>query len=66
MIYQPIMGTIAATYTTMYKMGVVSLEKITNYTGKLKKDGLSSAFICGTTGEGMLMTLEKRKLVAGE
>ncbi|OUW77333.1 MAG: hypothetical protein CBD72_01320 [Flavobacteriaceae bacterium TMED212] len=66
MIYQPVMGTIAATFTPMDKMGEVNLEKITDYAKKLKKDLLSGVFICGTTGEGMLMTLEERKLVAEE
>ena len=60
------MGTIAATFTPMDKMGEVNLEKINDYAEKLKKDGLSGVFICGTTGEGMLMTLEERKIVAQE
>ena len=44
------MGTIAATFTPMDKMGEVNLEKITDYAKKLKKDRLSGVFICGTTG----------------
>ena len=60
------MGTIAATFTPMDKMGEVNPEKINDYAEKLKKDGLSGVFICGTTGEGMLMTLEERKIVAEE
>ena len=65
-MYQPIMGTIAATFTPMDKMGEVNPKKINDYAEKLKKDGLSGVFICGTTGEGMLMTLEERKIIAEE
>ena len=57
-------GLIAAPFTPMYENGSLNTGMIKNYAGKLKNDGVSGVFVCGTTGEGMLMTLEERKEVA--
>lgn len=59
-------GIIAAPYTPMDHNGEINPSKISDYAKKLKGDGLSGVFICGTTGEGMLMTLEERKVIAEE
>jgi len=53
-------GLIAAPFTPMYENGSINLLMIEKYADKLKKDGLIGVFICGTTGEGMLMTNEER------
>ena len=59
-----IKGLIAAPYTPMMADGSINTEVIPGYGDKLKTDGLKGVFICGTTGEGMLMTVEERKAVA--
>lgn len=66
MYVKPIEGIIAAPFTPMDKNGEINPPIISDYAKKLKKDGLSGVFICGTTGEGMLMTLEERKIITEE
>jgi N-acetylneuraminate lyase len=56
-------GLIAAPFTPMKKDGNLNLPVIDKYAQKLKQDGIKGVFICGTTGEGYLMTTEERKLV---
>lgn len=62
---EKITGLIAAPFTPMKEDGTVHPEIIPAYAAKLKSDGVKGVFICGTTGEGMLMTNEERKIVAG-
>lgn len=57
-------GLIAAPFTPMKADGSLNLRIIPQYAAKLKKEGVSGVFICGTTGEGMLMSLEERMAVA--
>jgi len=59
-----ITGLIAAPFTPMNSDGTVNLKIIPQYSNKLKEDRLKGVFVCGTTGEGMLMTNEERKEVA--
>ncbi len=66
MIEKKLEGIIAAPFTPMDEKGEINPIIISDYAHKLKKDGLSGVFICGTTGEGMLMTLEERKIIAQE
>ena len=61
---QKIKGLIAATFTPFKNDGSLNLKIIPAYAEKLKKDGVSGVFICGTTGEGMFMTEEERIQVA--
>lgn len=61
---QKIQGLIAAPFTPVDDHGNLNLKVIERYASKLKKDGVKGVFICGTTGEGMLMTLEERKSIA--
>lgn len=61
---QKITGLIAAPFTPMNWDGSLNTGIIPDYAAKLKNDRLSGAFICGTTGEGMLMTTEERMEVA--
>lgn len=61
---QKIKGLIAAPYTPMNGDGSLNTGLIPAYATKLKNDGVSGVFICGTTGEGMLMTPEERTQVA--
>ena len=66
MINKSIKGIIAAPFTPMNEVGEINPGIISDYAHKLKKDGLSGVFVCGTTGEGMSMTLEERKEIAEE
>ncbi len=61
---QKITGLIAAPFTPMNEDGSLKTGVIPDYAAKLKNDRLSGVFICGTTGEGMLMTHEERMEVA--
>ncbi|MCE5345294.1 MAG: dihydrodipicolinate synthase family protein [Bacteroidales bacterium] len=56
-------GLIAAPFTPFDKDGSVNLKNIPEYANRLKKDGVSGAFVCGSSGEGLLMTTEERKAV---
>jgi N-acetylneuraminate lyase len=61
-----IKGLISAPFTPMHSDGSLNLSKIEDYANALKKDGVVGVFICGTTGEGMLMSKEERIAVANE
>lgn len=63
---QKLKGLIAAPFTPMNEDGSLHLEMVAPYAAKLKNDGVSGVFICGTTGEGMLMAPEERMAVAEE
>lgn len=56
-------GLIAAPFTPMNGDGSVNPEIIPAYAKKLKTDNVKGVFICGTTGEGMLMTNDERKTI---
>lgn len=64
MDFHKIKGLIAAPFTPMNGDGSINTGVIPDYAAKLKNDELSGVFICGTTGEGMLMTPEERMKVA--
>lgn len=64
MNFKKIEGLIAAPFTPMKGDGSLNTGLIPDYVTKLKNDRLSGVFICGTTGEGMLMTSDERKEVA--
>jgi N-acetylneuraminate lyase len=61
---QKIKGLIAAPFTPMNEDGSLNTGLIPNYAAKLKREQLRGVFICGTTGEGMLMTPDERMEVA--
>jgi N-acetylneuraminate lyase len=56
-------GLIAAPFTPMDADGNLNLSVIADYYLFLKHNGVSGAFICGTTGEGVSLTLEEKKAV---
>ena len=56
-------GLIAAPFTPMNEDGSINPDMIPVYAKKLKTDNVKGAFVCGTTGEGMLMTNDERKTV---
>ncbi|MFP4367207.1 MAG: dihydrodipicolinate synthase family protein [Bacteroidales bacterium] len=59
-------GFIAAPYTPMNEKGEIKLKTIESYAGRLKDNGLTGAFVCGTTGEGPSICTEERKSVLEE
>lgn len=61
-----IRGLVAAIVTPMDKNGNINLYAIAPYAEFLKKKGVVGVFVCGTTGEGILMDTEERKQVAEE
>lgn len=57
-------GLIAAPFTPMHKDGSLNLSVIPAYYGLLKENGVTGAFITGSTGEGVSLTLNEKKEVA--
>jgi len=66
MTHNKIAGLIAATFTPMHEDGRINFVPIGAYSRFLIENGLAGAFINGTTGEGISLTLEERKLTAEE
>ncbi|SDX57524.1 N-acetylneuraminate lyase [Hydrobacter penzbergensis] len=56
-------GLIAAPFTPMYADGSVNLSLIPTYYAFLKRNGVKGAFIVGSTGEGVSLSLEEKKAV---
>lgn len=61
-----IQGFLAAPFTPMYEDGTINVSEIKPYANHLKENNLQGVFICGTTGEGILLSDEERKAVAEE
>ncbi|KQS30886.1 dihydrodipicolinate synthase family protein [Dyadobacter sp. Leaf189] len=57
-------GLIAAPFTPMRADGSLNLDLIPAYYQFLKQNGINGAFICGSTGEGVSMTVSEKKQVA--
>lgn len=57
-------GLIAAPFTPMHKDGSLNLSLIPSYYEMLKANGVTGAFICGSTGEGVSMSVNEKKAVA--
>ncbi|MEZ4903598.1 MAG: dihydrodipicolinate synthase family protein [Spirosomataceae bacterium] len=57
-------GLIAAPFTPMLPDGSLNLSLIPDYYELLKANGVTGAFICGSTGEGVSMSLKEKKAVA--
>jgi len=53
-------GYIAAPFTPMLQNGDLNLELVPSYADFLLRNGLDGVFICGSTGEGALLTREER------
>src|SRR6476469_4990590 len=61
---QKLQGLIAAPFTPMKPDGSLNLPLIPNYYEMLVANGVTGAFICGSTGEGVSMTSAEKKAVA--
>jgi N-acetylneuraminate lyase len=56
-------GLVAAPYTPMRENCAVDLDRIGPLAEFLRANGVAGAFVCGTTGEGVSLTLEERRSV---
>ncbi|HMR92680.1 MAG TPA: dihydrodipicolinate synthase family protein, partial [Chitinophagaceae bacterium] len=56
-------GLIAAPFTPMYKDGSLNLAVIPSYYAMLRTNGVTGAFICGSTGEGVSLSVAEKKAV---
>ncbi|MBS1747046.1 MAG: dihydrodipicolinate synthase family protein [Bacteroidetes bacterium] len=56
-------GLIAAPFTPMHNDGSLNVSVIPAYYQLLKANGVTGAFICGSTGEGVSMTQSEKKEV---
>src|SRR5690554_6909286 len=57
-------GLIAAPFTPMHENGEINLDLVADYYRLLKSNGNTGAFICGSTGEGVSLSLAEKKEVA--
>lgn len=57
-------GYVAAPFTPMKDNGDLNLDLIPEYAEFLIRNGVDGAFVCGSTGEGALLTREERMAVA--
>lgn len=60
---EKINGLIAAPYTPMAADGAVNLDGIGPYARMLARNVVAGAFVCGTTGESMLLSTDERMAV---
>ncbi|HUC80853.1 MAG TPA: dihydrodipicolinate synthase family protein [Flavisolibacter sp.] len=61
---QHLKGLIAAPFTPMHADGSLNLAILPSYYEMLKANGVTGAFICGSTGEGVSMTVAEKMQVA--
>jgi N-acetylneuraminate lyase len=64
MSYTHLTGLIAAPFTPFTADGALNLSLIPAYYEMLKQNGVTGAFIAGSTGEGVSMSLEEKKQLA--
>ena len=57
-------GLVAAPYTAMHSDCSINLDVIEKQAHFLDKNGVSGAFVCGTTGEGASLTTHEKKDIA--
>lgn len=57
-------GYLAAPFTPMHANGDLNLDLIPDYADLLMRNDLDGVFVCGSTGEGALLTREERMAVA--
>lgn len=64
MTKEPIEGLVAAPFTPMKADGSLNLSVIPQYYDLLLANRVAGAFICGSTGEGVSLTMTEKKQVA--
>jgi N-acetylneuraminate lyase len=63
MNFEHLQGLIAAPFTPMNPDGTLNLSVIPAYYEMLVANGVTGAFICGSTGEGVSLTISEKKQV---
>lgn len=63
MKFEHLQGLISAPFTPMDNSGEIDIKVIPAYYDFLKHNRVNGAFICGSTGEGVSMTMEEKKAV---
>ncbi|MFC5410368.1 dihydrodipicolinate synthase family protein [Larkinella bovis] len=63
MNWKKISGLIAAPFTPMRTDGSLHLSMVPEYYRRLKQNGIAGAFIIGSTGEGVSLSLDEKKQV---
>lgn len=64
MNFKPLIGLIAAPFTPFDQSGKLNLDLIKPYHQFLKQNNVNGAFICGSTGEGVSLTINEKMQVA--
>ncbi|MCU0395004.1 MAG: dihydrodipicolinate synthase family protein [Chitinophagaceae bacterium] len=64
MLAQHLQGLIAAPFTPMDEHGALNTTLIPRYYQMLRANGVRGAFICGSTGEGVSLSLREKMAVA--
>jgi N-acetylneuraminate lyase len=64
MLHTKLEGLIAAPFTPFDQSGNLNLELIPAYYQLLKQNGVTGAFICGSTGEGVSLTRDEKMELA--
>lgn len=64
MTIEKLQGLIAAPFTPMNEDETLNLSAIPEYYYFLKENGVTGAFICGSTGEGVSLSMAEKKAVA--
>lgn len=64
MMIEKLQGLIAAPFTPMNVDGSLNLSVIQDYYYFLKENGVTGAFICGSTGEGVSLSMLEKMAVA--
>ncbi len=59
-----IQGLVAAPFTPFHDDGNLALDVVPDYARWLKQNGVVGAFVVGTTGEGLSLTIGERKQLA--
>jgi N-acetylneuraminate lyase len=62
--FTPLRGLVAAPFTAFHGDGSLNLALIEKQAASLVANGVTGAFVCGTTGEGVSMTTAERLQVA--
>ncbi len=57
-------GLVAATYSPMHDDGSLRVDQIRPMVDYLLANGVSGLYVCGSTGEGMSLTSDERRVVA--
>ena len=60
----PLLGLVAAPFTAFHTDGSLNLALIEKQAASLVANGVAGAFVCGTTGEGISLTVAERMQVA--